>query len=93
MDAIGFGGFLTGYEKKNEVGTWERRKKKEISAVSSDLVNARSQASGYLKTYVFVNVSQDNANCVNSIWTCSSGLLDYCINVMFIRFRDVNGKN
>lgn len=68
-------------------------KKKEISAVSSDLVNARSQASGYLKTYVFVNVSQDNANCVNSIWTCSSGLLDYCINVMFIRFRDVNGKN
>lgn len=93
MDAIGFGGFLTGYEKKNEVGTWERREKKEISAVSSDLVNARSQASGYLKTYVFVNVSQDNANCVNSIWTCSSGLLDYCINVMFIRFRDVNGKN
>lgn len=54
MDAIGFGGFLTGYEKKNEVGTWERRKKKEISAVSSDLVNARSQASGYLKTYMYL---------------------------------------
>lgn len=51
MDAIGFGGFLTGYEK---VGTWERRKKKEISAVSSDLVNARSQASGYLKTYMYL---------------------------------------
>lgn len=52
MDAIGFGGFLTGYEK-NEVGTWEREKK-EISAVSSDLVNERSQASGYLKTYMYL---------------------------------------
>lgn len=93
MDAIGFGGFLTGYEKKNEVGTWERRKKKEISAVSSDLVNARSQASGYLKTYMYLLMCLRIMQTVNSIWTCSSGLLDYCINVMFIRFRDVNGKN
>lgn len=54
MDAIGFGGFLTGYEKKKWSGYVGKEEKKEISAVSSDLVNARSQASGYLKTYMYL---------------------------------------
>lgn len=54
MDAIGFGGFLTGYEKKMKWVRGKGGKKKEISAVSSDLVNARSQASGYLKTYMYL---------------------------------------
>lgn len=53
MDAIGFGGFLTGYEKKWS-GYVGKEGKKEISAVSSDLVNERSQASGYLKTYMYL---------------------------------------
>lgn len=54
MDAIGFGGFLTGYEKKWSGYVGKEGKKKEISAVSSDLVNERSQASGYLKTYMYL---------------------------------------
>lgn len=53
MDAIGFGGFLTGYEKKWS-GYVGKEEKKEISPVSSDLVNERSQASGYLKTYMYL---------------------------------------
>lgn len=31
-----------------------KEEKREISAVSSDLVNERSQASGYLKTYMYL---------------------------------------
>lgn len=40
-----------------------------------------------------LNTSSEDANRVNSTWTCRGGLLDYRLNVIFIGFRDVNGNH
>lgn len=49
---------------------------------------------GRLKRSMHIlNTFQEDANSVNPTWTCSGGLLDYCLNVMFIRFIAVNGNH